>query len=398
MLPSQLPPSRPVIVDEDDPAASSHKSTPSHACNGHPLIIFEDEVITPSPATQSAQSPASTLQPTVSQQTVVHQTVVHQTVAQKSVGQHAKWRELKEQPLWIFFDKIREIHRAYPENEATAKLYHEIKKELFDRYLQDTLKQVSSYVSRKMPKFSLICEEDLQEAVEVRLWRYLDKFDPHFGTITFMQYFNAKGKNNPKSGLRGAIYDSLRKLQEFSRPIAQQRRELKPMFLELEQKLGHKPTLEEFLDEYGWETVVTFGKEKRKLRDIISNPLFSAGVFNQRQAISSLNEGLDDREIESLINYKARPAKNIHRMQSAENKAYILSLLEDEDMQFIVDCYIWQGDTSEKIRYYLNSFGQKCSLSWVATKYKQAKLILEQKLSRERLQAMIPDWEERGKS
>jgi chromatin remodeling complex protein RSC6 len=312
----------------------------------------------------------------------------------KSVGQYSDWRKLKHEtdkkrpgPLWFFFDQIRGIHRANPAIESIKKLHHEIKQELFARYLPDTLKQVGSYFARKMPKFSLLHESDLQEAAKAALWKYIDKYNPHFGTITFMQFFNAKGK----SRLLGAIFDALRALQEFPREIAKQRRELKPMFLKLTQKLKHRPTPEEFLDEYGWTTVGSSGKT---YREIVTDPLFSSGVFNQRQVASSLSEGLDEEEIESLSNYEARPARNIHRLQSEENKKYILGLLCDEDLAFIIESYFWFQDTHDRIRFNLNSFGKKCSLAWVVAKYHEARAILKERLQREKLESMIPGWDE----
>ncbi len=288
--------------------------------------------------------------------------------------QHKTWRNLIEKPLWIFFAKIREIHRTYPEDQSVANLYYEVKGELFDRYLTDTLAEARRYFKKKMPPSALVHQDDLEEAVQVEMYKYLDRFDPEFGTITFMKFFNAKRK----SRLKGSMIDRLRELQDCTRDTAKQRREIKPMFKALAHKLGHHPTIEEFLDEYGWETLSCDGK--MTYREILSERAFFFGVFNQRQLASDSANGISEEELESLANQESRPAKNLNRMQGRDSKEYILSFIQDEWINFIIDCYYWQGDTDERICSFINQAGKKCSVSWVAGKRKDGHRILREQL------------------
>jgi DNA-directed RNA polymerase specialized sigma subunit len=300
----------------------------------------------------------------------------------KHVGQHSNWQALAEKPLWVFFAKIRQIHRTYPENIQVADLHKAIKEELFFRYLPDTLKVARNYFTWKMPKSSVVHQEDLEEAVEAAMWSYLDQFDPHYGTITFMQYFNAKGK----SRLLGSITDRLRTLMGFPRDIAKYRRELKPLFRELAFKLNRKPTPEQFLDEYGWETRTN--DDKYSYREVITDRLFYSGVFNQRQAISSLNEVTDNDEMQSLANIEARPPSVDTSLNRHDTMRFVLSHIEDKDIQYIIWEYYYNNETDKRICRSLMNWGKKCSLSWVVSKHKEGLRILGERLGRKGLELL----------
>lgn len=373
-------------------------SAACHAADGSVIIAIEEDIqLDTTPTEYSLVAPQRTdafdlaSPPAVTKASIVPVAVCKSTelkdvppIRSKRPTQstHEKWRLLAEKPLWIFFAKLREIRSTFPEDEPTSKLYLEVKNELFNRYVPDVLKIVRNYFFKKMPKYSLLHQEELEESAQVEMWKYLDKFDPNFGTITFMQFLNAKGK----SRLLGAILDCLRSLQDCTREIAKQRREIKPMMKALAQKLGHKPTPEDFCDEYGWDTL---GSSKKTYREIITDPLFTAGVFNQRLVSDSGEGGMDEQDLESLASQEAKPAKNVNRMQGHDVKHIVLSAIEDEWVRFIVDCYIWQNDTDERICTYINANGKKCSVSWVAGKRKEGYRIIEQAFGLEYLRDLI---------
>lgn len=303
----------------------------------------------------------------------------------KPVGQHVNWRVLAEKPLWMYFAKLRQIHHTYPDNEQVNAVYLAVRKELYDRYLPDVLKVTRSYFTRRMPKFSLLNQEDLEQVAQIEMLKYLDKFDPEYGTITFMQFLNAKGK----SRLNGSIKDCLRSLQDFSRLIAKLRRELKPLFIKLTQKIGHKPTSEEFLDEYGWDTSIKVEKNKwMTYREILSHPLFYSGVFNQRQHASIDSEGFNEENLESLANIEAPIPRRDNQVNRYDSMNFILSHIEDEDIRYIIWEYYYNDETDKRIFRSLSAFGKKCSPSWITNKRKAGEKIIEQRLGRKGLEIL----------
>lgn len=362
----------------------------SHAADGSAIIAIEEELhldATPIAYTLVATSQIQPVAERTEAFVPASEPATHNSypvhASRPSSSADAKWRLLSEKPLWIFFAKLREIHFTYPDDRQTACLYLDVKNELFNRYVPDVLKVVRNYFFKKMPKYSLVHQDELEESAQVEMWKYLDKYDPNFGTITFMQFFNAKRG----SRLQGAIKDCLRSLQDCTREIAKQRREIKPMMKELAQKLGHKPTPEEFCDEYGWDSL---GSSKQTYREIITDPLFTAGVFNQRLKTDSGSEGgMDESDLESLASQEAKPARNVNRMQGADFKQIVLSAINDEWIRFIVDCYIWQNDTDERICSYINACGKKCSVSWVAGKRKEGYKIIEAAFGLDYLRGLI---------
>lgn len=370
-----------LVIEEDD-----SEYTPCHICSSKSSDTTESAQPIVSERTARELALPAPIQPANYKPSAG--STVNSHSATKTTGQHANWRRLSEKPLWLFFAKIREIHNTYPDNESIKTLYLEIKREFFERYLPDTMKIARNYFFKKMPKSSLLDQEDLEDAVQIEMWKYLDKFNPEFGTITFMQFYNARGN----SRLTGSIVDRLRELQDCTRPIAQKRRDIRPMLNALAFKLRHRPTPEEFCDEYGWDTV--YDEETGEtFREVITDRLFWSGVFNQRRTATDL-DGMNDEELESLATQESRPSKNLNRMQGQDSKQYILSFIEDEWINFIIDCYIWQNDTDKQICLMINQAGRRCSASWVSNKRKEGLRILEERLGLKKLKMLAYGREE----
>ena len=336
---------------------------PSNAAaqNGQPkaaviihVPVINSQPVNPTPA-KPASKPAPVLAPT------------------QPVQLEKQLNDSPEKKLWKYFVRLRDTltfvrptHRQYGE---LMQAYNKTKNELFLRYESDVNRIVRSYVYKKMPHYSLVEADDLRQSAMMAMWRALDQYDPTVGT-TFMEFFNAKNH----SRLRGAIIDALRSLQEFPRDIALLRREMKPKFQQLRTELRRSVTPEEFCDRYGWEYA-------KKFRD----NLLWCGVFNQPQkvSLSSGNGELECEEIQPLTNHQARQDYAVRRGERADFEQYILSLLEDRNVNYVMWAYFFQHETIEQITKELRSAGVKCSPSWVNNKREEGLAIIRSKVDRD---------------
>lgn len=297
----------------------------------------------------------------------------------------AAWKDLPEKELWQYYVKIRELRlQKKPPSHAPLEIrYQAITDFLFRKYLPDILKVVATYFYRNMPQHSLLDRADLEQAASIAMFNLLSEFDPSVGT-TFMQYANAK----KKSRIRGAVIDCLRSLQEYPREWALKRRIHNPRFEALRAKLGHKPTYEEYCDEYGWEHAET-----------IWNQLFWSGVYNQsqftsRRAGSHGGSDTEEMELESLANYEAKPIRLDAKLTRLDNIDSIMELLPDDEMKYIVWAYYWKQDTNERIAKSLTASGRTICVSSVGNKRKEAEAILKSKLTQQEYENLVDRFRE----
>jgi DNA-directed RNA polymerase specialized sigma subunit len=288
-----------------------------------------------------------------------------------------RWENLPEKQLWGYFAKLRQLYFAARDKGGAVKgtpladRYWAVKRKLFEIYESDTARIAENYQYRHMPQYSLLERDDLRQAVVMAMYKLLDEYDPGYGTITFMQFANARDR----SRLRGAILDCLRTLQEFPRSIAKNRRLVKPMMANLRNVLRHKPTLEEFCDYYGWHW-----------KAVLTDRLFATGVFNQgRVVVDATDESI---EVDSIQQVESRHQDNDAVMSRVDNIDRILECLPDDDMRYIVWAYYFVGDTNDRIRDSLRASGRKCSLSLVVSKHKAAIAILREKFTLESIRTM----------
>lgn len=247
--------------------------------------------------------------------------------------------KLPELSVWKYYLRLKEICRR-PEERERVRLH------LIGRYTPDTETQVKSYWARKMPQYSLVEYGDLLSDVLLELIKQIDKFHWKHGT-TFMQFFNSKDK----SRLRGAIIDSLRRMQDLPRVVARRRREVNAARREAEQDLGER--VNDF----------TLLEMKPELAEHFADPLLTAGVFNQRQQVGDGEEDEGDNPVESV---RCTECNNDFSIGKTERVSKVMDTMIDRDVKQVIMMYYWFGYSHSKIA---NMLGK--SQSAVATLRRQ---------------------------
>jgi len=242
---------------------------------------------------------------------------------QQSLPLDVKQRLFIELQTWKLYTLLKEIGRHVPSPVLQA-----IRSIMIERYLPDTIQQADSYYYTQIPEYSLIDKNDARQEAIFGMMEAFDEYDYRYGT-GFMQFANARGR----SRIQGAITDSLRRLMEYPRWVAEDRREIHPLIQKLQQQLGHKPSIEDFCNQYG-----------EAYRSKIQNKLFASGVFNQHQ----VNSG-DEAEKTSLDSLSALEDFRLNRASGntwdCEDRAnfqkVVLSVIEDDKQRFVIYAYFW---------------------------------------------------------
>jgi len=215
-----------------------------------------------------------------------------------------------------------------------------------------------TFFYRRMPSYSLSDREDLRSCAVIGALDAMQRYE--YGRVPFRAWL--------RSRITGEILDGLRRLQEYPRVIAKNRREVKPLVVALANKLHRSPTEDEICAEYGEE-----------LRNIVQDPLFWSGVFNQCDSMGSGDE--DDMSVldavEDTRDYAVNSAVDIERI--------IRSVLEKAgrlDLWIVIYGYYFYGLNNSKI-----ARAEDCSISTIVNRHKEALHILRDGLSRD-------EWEE----
>jgi RNA polymerase sigma factor FliA len=236
-----------------------------------------------------------------------------------------------EREVWRFYSLAREMTRP--------AVWQQFRSIMMERYIEDTERVANSYYYNKIPEYTLVDKQDVRQAAILGMMDAFDEYDYRAGT-TFMQWANAKRH----SRIRGSIIDMLRKLMEFPRIIADYRRQLHPKIASLTQKIGKKPSVEDFVAEYGEE-----------YREILEDELFASGVFNQHQVAEEDKDrsrsGLD--ALSALEDY--RKSHVDEDAWTTEDRAsfheVVLGVIDDERERFAVYAYYymkWNNETIAK--------------------------------------------------
>jgi len=184
--------------------------------------------------------------------------------------------------------------------------------------------------------------EDAVAVVLMRMWKDMDDFDPDYarqedwlkpGSNMFMQWFNSA----VNSRLIGALQDEKRRLMNFPRKTPQQLRQFHGGMAKLRQKLGKEPTLEEYLDEYGWDKISE-----------VSNELLFSQVFSQSNSKpgehtdQELRFDGDRRRQEPQDQMSADQAMQKMRERWGR-EAQIMQIVGDPDLQMPIIAYWFWG-------------------------------------------------------
>lgn len=187
----------------------------------------------------------------------------------------SEWRKYKRLRNSVANPNLTDEQRAAFQKQALEQKHY-----LLSFYVKDAYLNAYSHWKHKVPKKSLLTAEDSVQVVVERLLRDMEEFDPDFAreedwlnpdNNMFMMWFNsAPVMGKPRSRLIGALEDEKRRLMNFPRKTPEELREFNEGMNKLRQKLGKNPTLEEYLDEYGWDKVKK-----------VKNPLLHSQVFSQ---------------------------------------------------------------------------------------------------------------------
>lgn len=296
-------------------------------------------------------------------------------MVRRKIGNRNGPAEEKPAPaMWVYFARLKELKKQRPNDAAILKRWKEVRDFIFSLHWDDAERIANTYLSKNMPRYSLLESDDLKQGAAKGLLGCIDTYDINVGT-DFMQYANAK-----KSRLRGAVIDSLRELQNCTRLIAKQRRELRPLFAKLTQKLRRPPSIEDFLEHYG--KVSEDGKLNYK--EILTDPLYWSGVFNQsRKGLFSSTEGGDASEEFATDTEDTRPV-GACGMERGDFFKRVLSVVKDPKANFAIWAYHLAGMTNDQISQHLS-----CSPSVAAAKHKEGLKIIEANFTVEEFKAMM---------
>lgn len=164
--------------------------------------------------------------------------------------------------------------------QAWVKFYNtrspSLRHRIIEYYLPIAEKAGNRYKAL-LPYRPLVEGGDLINDATVGLLQAVDDYNPYIGT-PFEVY--------SKMRLYGAIVDSLREMQPFSRSISKLKRDVRNLTAAYVEKFGHEPTDVEFVAEYGIE-----------YQAILLNPLLRSNVYNQ-----GLNHHYDSNSYSSSSN------------------------------------------------------------------------------------------------
>ena len=229
----------------------------------------------------------------------------------------------QEKIVWAIFNHPSLLYRP--------KIRKRIRNLLIERYSRDAFRVADSYYKRKIPEYTLADVWDLRMAAVHGVMQCVDQYNLAVGCKTFMHFANAKHG----SRVRGAIYDCLRKLQDYPRSIAKRRRDIGPRMLALMHKIGRDPTTDDFCNEYGEEW-----------RPIVEDPLFASRVYNQMRA-SDDADGMD--HMSHVEDDTERCEDRWNDEDSVKFRERIMSLLPDKQQSFVIYAYYWLGWNIEHI-------------------------------------------------
>lgn len=240
--------------------------------------------------------------------------------------------EAMEYLVLYFQEKIAWAIFNHPSLLYRPKIRNRIRDLLIERYSRDAFRVADSYYKRKIPEYTLADAWDLRMAAVHGVIQCIDQYSLSVGCKTFMHFANAKRG----SRVRGAIYDCLRKLQDYPRSVAKRRRDIGPMMLSLMHKIGREPNTDDFCSEYGEEW-----------RAIVEDPLFGSRVYNQMRCSTDGDTGLDHMSNvqDSIENHEDEWSNE----DAAKFRSRIMSLLPDPQQAFVIHAYFWLGWNIEHI-------------------------------------------------
>lgn len=238
------------------------------------------------------------------------QAVQYKRVSEKSVKDYLHylpdWRKLKSLPL-------------------DSQERSDLKQFLYHAFLPEIVEDTKFFIAQKLPKKSLLQDDDIIQAVRIRMWHEMERYDCEFG-IDFKVFFNT----HVNSRLKGAVNDETRRLMNFGRKYPKRLRELKARMLALSHKISREPTIEDYLDEYGWDL----------LKDM-QDPLLFSQVFNQSNTRPGehLEDELrfeGDRRRQQALPYVSKQMAKEAALEMIAAEARILRLIPDQHCQTVI--------------------------------------------------------------
>jgi len=226
----------------------------------------------------------------------------------------------------------------------------DLRLKLIEYYRFITHKIAKRYAIRCMPYASLLDFHDLLSLADKGLMEAVDEFDLGYqvGFETFATH-----------RIKGAIIDGLRSLQNFTRKVAQIKREIAPLAEKLSHILMRWPTLQEVADHYPYHPV-----GMAYLKNLVSDPLLEASVFNQlakpNEGEESTDTAFENALLRNSSNSQPGPSERLDRMELIQK---ILQLLKNPDERFVVHCYFFGNMTSGQIAAMRNK-----SETWVSAR------------------------------
>ena len=237
----------------------------------------------------------------------------------------------------------------YRDGNEEAREYLAVSVRPFAYQIADT------FFFRRMPSYSLSDRDDLRSCAVVGALDAMRRYELH-RKVPFRAWL--------RSRITGEILDGLRRLQEYPRVIAKNRREVKPLVVALANKLHRQPTEDEICAEYG-----------ESMRSIVRDPLFWSGVFNQCDA--SISEDGEDVSILDAIEDTRDYAIN-HAADTERIIRGVLQKADRDDLWIVIYGYYFYGLNNAKI-----ARAEDCSISTIVNRHKEALRILRDGLSRE---------------
>ena len=189
------------------------------------------------------------------------------------------------------------------------------------------LKRLAGRLAARLPPH--IDVRDLAQAGLVGLLDAMERFDPERG-ILFWSY--------AESRVRGAMLDSLRRLDPLPRAVRRRRRELEQAFARLEGRLGRAATDHELADELG-VTPEELAKTFEEVRGMEVGLCLADGTGDLIQFVAD-EESPD-------------PFTLLERREMREHLAESIRLLPDRD-QLLVSLYYKEELTMKEIGKVLN--------------------------------------------
>jgi RNA polymerase sigma factor for flagellar operon FliA len=205
------------------------------------------------------------------------------------------------------------------------------------------------YSHRNMPYASLHNDNDLLQDARVGLVEAIKEFIP--GTVKFETFATWR--------VKGAMYDGLRAMQNFTRKISRQRRAIAPIVQQMTHELCRAPTPDEMAERHPYKQV---GDDY--LRNFVHDTLLYSQVFNQKgdgDVVGGTQESFTfDAQLAKHnrnLPYSVEARLCRHELISKVNRI----LDGDPDAQKVIFCYYFFNMTSSKI-----SESTRLSQTWVS--------------------------------